>query len=100
MGHPVDAARIKYNMEHLQKNLDVIDGILASQKYMAGEEYSLVDINYMPLIQILALTVESDLVWSRPNLARWWTEVNSRPAWRSVVGPLNAAYSKFAKKDP
>ena len=100
MGLPVDATRIKYNMEHLQKNLDVIDGILASQKYMAGEEYSLVDINYMPLIQILALTVESDLVWSRPNLARWWTEVNSRPAWRAVVGPLNAAYSKFAKKDP
>ena len=60
--------------------------------YMGGDEYSLVDISYMPSMHVVSKCV--DVFAGRPNLQRWWADVTGREAWKKVVLPLNDAYSQ------
>lgn len=59
--------------------------------YLGGDEYSLVDINYMPTIHIITKCV--DVFGGRANLLRWWNNVSNRDAWKKVVEPLDDAYA-------
>ena len=98
VGQPPDEAQIKYNADRLNKNLDVIDGILGSRKHMAGDAFSIVDIFYMPQLHVLHTTCDSELIDSRTNLSRWWADVTSRASWKGLVGPLDAEWQEVLRK--
>jgi glutathione S-transferase len=66
----------------LQKPLGVLDGSLAERQFLAGDNFTLVD-----------LSVASILVWGKmarldlsayPNVARWLNVCLTRPAYRRV----------------
>jgi glutathione S-transferase len=61
--------------------LDSMQRALADQHYLAGEAFSLADLTFMPGIQLLFDTHESDIVEARPQLHTWWQRVSNRPSW-------------------
>lgn len=61
--------------------LDSLQRALEGQCYLGGEAFSLADLTFMPGIQLLFDTRESDIVEARPALHAWWQRVASRPSW-------------------
>ncbi|EED22406.1 glutathion S-transferase II, GST-II, putative [Talaromyces stipitatus ATCC 10500] len=76
-------------VEHYEKGLlpklDVFDGILAKQKYMGGDEFSLVDIYYLPYTQKLFDAGYGHFITDRPNVKAWWERVSGRESWQKVL---------------
>ena len=52
----------------LSDKLDIFDTLLAKQKYMGGDNFSLIDIFYMPYTEKLFEAGEGDLITNRPNV--------------------------------
>jgi glutathione S-transferase len=87
----------------LDAKLEVYDKILAKQRYLAGDvrafdtsvtvlpelmimqEITLADLFHLPGAAALNIA-GSDLMTSRPNVARWYKELADRPAWKAVAG--------------
>ncbi|KIX06280.1 uncharacterized protein Z518_04255 [Rhinocladiella mackenziei CBS 650.93] len=92
MGQPPDEAVLARHKPKLAHCLDVLDKTLSKMPYMGGDEYSLVDISYMPSMYIVTRCV--DVFGGRPNLQRWWETVSAREAWKKVVKPLDEGYSQ------
>jgi len=80
-----DAAKAKH-LADLNKKLDVFETILSKQKYFAGDELTLVDLFFLPFGTAVVEVGKVDLFpeAKRPNLARWWKEISSRPSWQAV----------------
>ncbi|KAF9049651.1 thioredoxin-like protein [Hymenopellis radicata] len=76
-----------YDQAHqtLDMKLAVYDQILGKQKYLAGDELTIVDLFHISW-GVLLKAGGSDIMESKPNLARqvWWIEITSRPAWVAV----------------
>ncbi|KAJ7116213.1 glutathione S-transferase [Mycena crocata] len=79
-GLPVDQALLAEALSEFSAKLDVYDGILAKQKFIAGDEFTLADIFHLSYASMLA-GGGIDIMTSKPNVARWWNEIISRPAW-------------------
>ena len=77
----------------LNAHLNIIDGMLAKHKFMAGDVHTLAD-NLMPAMHVLFSIGEGDN-HLRPNLARWWVEVSGREAWKKTVAPMDQMYARI-----
>ncbi|KAJ3737837.1 glutathione S-transferase III [Lentinula guzmanii] len=77
-------------LKRVELVLDVYEVILGKQRYIGGNQYSLADIYHLP--NGFALQAQCDeqvfLSEKRPNVARWWSEITGRDAWKQV-GELN-----------
>ncbi|KAL2358013.1 thioredoxin-like protein [Cryomyces antarcticus] len=62
----------------LRTNFAVVDRILATRPYMAGDEYGLVDIFYTPSIHLLERSGEIGVMEGLKHLASWWAKDRSR----------------------
>jgi glutathione S-transferase len=70
-------------VETLDRKLTVFEtAVLSKQAFMAGSEFSLVDIFYMPMMAYIFTLGYGDLVNKRPLLAAWWQRVSARPSWK------------------
>jgi len=76
---------VDYYTAKFQQKLDIFEGILAKQKYMGGDEFSLVDIFYLPYTQKLFQVGDGALITSRPNVNAWWEKVSTRDSWKKVL---------------
>jgi len=76
-------ATFKEKIDALDAKLNVYDKILSKQKYLAGEELTLADLFHLPYASMLELA-GSDIMTSKPNVARWYKDISSRPSWQSV----------------
>ncbi|BAI96820.1 thiol:disulfide oxidoreductase [Sphingobium sp. TA15] len=66
----------------------VLDALLAKQKFVAGDEFSIADIvNFGWLWQREFVGVNFD---ATPNLARWFAELDARPAFRRAISKTTA----------
>lgn len=65
--------------------LDVFEGILAKQKYMGGDEFSLIDIYYFPYTQKLFEVGYGHFITDRPHVKAWWERVSGRESWQKVL---------------
>jgi glutathione S-transferase len=68
------------SLKDLSAKLDVYDGILGQQKYMAGNEFSLIDVFFIPYIYKMFKLEIGNMVMDRPHLKTWWESVSSRPS--------------------
>ncbi|KAJ6603760.1 glutathione S-transferase [Mycena sp. CBHHK59/15] len=79
---PVDEAALAQAVSELAEKLDVYEVILAKQKFIGGNDFTLADIFHLYHAPLLAeggikiMTSED-----RPNVTRWWNDVISRPTW-------------------
>ncbi|KAF7290402.1 hypothetical protein HMN09_01298200 [Mycena chlorophos] len=84
-GLPVDHAAVERALVQLGAKLDVYEQILSKQKYIGGDEVSLVDLFHLaPMTALLgdgSVDVDVMVGERRPNVARWWNALSTRPGW-------------------
>ncbi|KAJ7626036.1 glutathione S-transferase [Roridomyces roridus] len=68
----------------LSEKFNVYEAILGKQKYLAGDEFSLVDLFHISFGWLLAPAGCDLLTTKGPNLARWWKAVTSRPSLKNL----------------
>ncbi|XP_026447687.1 glutathione S-transferase F13-like isoform X2 [Papaver somniferum] len=79
-GWAPDQKTIDENVVKVGTVLDVYEKRLSSSKYLAGDCYTLADLNHLPYIAYIMKTPHADLINSRPHVKAWWEAVSSRPA--------------------
>lgn len=84
-GKSLDEKALAEGREMVGKALDVVDKALAGKEFLAGNQFSLADITYMPYLQYLVAGGQGDLITSRPNVSAWWTRNSTRPTWQKIV---------------
>ena len=86
MGRTTDMAVVEQNEVKLTKVLDVYDQHLGESQYFAGDDFSLADLVHLPNADFLVnRTNKAGLITERKNLARWWDDISTRPAWKKVI---------------
>ncbi|THU91382.1 glutathione S-transferase [Dendrothele bispora CBS 962.96] len=81
---PKDEATYNAAIKALSDKLDGYERILSKQKYLAGDEITLVDLFHIVYGAMLEQG-GSDLMTSKgPNVARWWKDISSRASWQAV----------------
>ncbi|TFK36729.1 glutathione S-transferase [Crucibulum laeve] len=82
-GGTADKALFDELIATLDKKLDAYNDILGKQKYLAGDEITLADLFHLPYGSMLSVA-GSNVLETKPNVARWWKDVSSRPSWQAV----------------
>lgn len=85
-GGAVDEAVVTAGRQGMEKVFGLIDPVLGRQPYLAGEDFSLADVTWMPFMAYLFPAGEAETVARYKNVAAWWERVSGRPAWRKVNG--------------
>ncbi|KAK8521844.1 hypothetical protein V6N13_021922 [Hibiscus sabdariffa] len=84
-GMTTDTAVVEENQGKLAKVLDVYEARLAQSKYLACEQFTLVDLHHLPNVQYLMRTEVKKLFDSRPHVSAWVADITARPAWSKVL---------------
>lgn len=84
-GGTADEKLVEANVEKLEKVLDVYEERLSKSKFLAGDFYSLADLNHIPYTNYLLKTSKASLITSRPHVKAWWENITSRPAFNKVA---------------
>ncbi|KAF9001509.1 glutathione S-transferase [Cyathus striatus] len=87
-----DPARFKFLIETLSVKLDVYNQILDKQKYVAGDNLTLADLFHLSFGAMLTVA-GSNIMQEKPNVARWFNEIASRPSWQAVKGGVTSVAS-------
>lgn len=82
---PGDEAVAKAAIEKLNSVLDVYETRLATQPYLAGQEFSLADISHMPYLQYALDAGAGEVLDKHPNVKAWWERISSRPSWKKLT---------------
>uniref|UniRef100_A0A2N9ECE6 glutathione transferase n=1 Tax=Fagus sylvatica TaxID=28930 RepID=A0A2N9ECE6_FAGSY len=85
LGNTPDQAIIDANLEKLGKVLDVYESKLSSTKYLAGDFFSLADLNHFPYTHYFMQSPWASVVNDRPHVKAWWEDISSRPAFKKVA---------------
>ncbi|KAI0725085.1 glutathione transferase [Fomitopsis betulina] len=83
---PADEGRVQSLTTQLLAKLDAYEVILSKQKYLAGGEITIADLfhlTYGSMLAPLGINALEDAS-KRPNVARWWKDITSRPSWAAV----------------
>ncbi|KAK0446094.1 glutathione S-transferase [Armillaria borealis] len=91
-GIQANEVTVEAALTSLSAKLDAYDVILAKQKYLAGDDVTLADLFHIPWGVLLAVG-GSDIMESKPNVARWWKDITSRPSWAAVKDGVNSVTS-------
>ncbi|TVY17160.1 Glutathione S-transferase [Lachnellula arida] len=85
MGLPPDDAVVSDALRSVEMFFDVAERLLHQKSYMAGNDFSLVDIYYIPLIQRLFACGYGDVIISREAVSAWWDRCVNRPAIQRML---------------
>lgn len=91
-GIQANEVTVEAALTSLSAKLDAYDVILAKQKYFAGDDVTLADLFHIPWGVLLGVG-GSDIMESKPNVARWWKDITSRPSWAAVKDGVNSVTS-------
>jgi glutathione S-transferase len=84
-GQAPNEAVVSDALRSLEAFLDVADRLLRDRDYMAGNDFSLADINYIPLMQRLFVCGYGDVIRSRKAVSAWWDRCVTRPAIQKLL---------------
>lgn len=97
MGLPADEAVVSGALKSVRAFFDVAERALQQRDYMAGSDFTLVDIYYIPLIQRLFASGYGDIITSRKTVAAWWDRVIHRPAIEKLLAADQEAMAAAQK---
>ncbi|KAF7354398.1 Glutathione S-transferase [Mycena venus] len=84
-GGTTDQAVLDEGLAELGAKLDVYEVILGKHKFLAGDEFTLVDVfHYYSAPRFAEVGVNIMTSKDRPNVTRWWNELMSRPTWMKL----------------
>lgn len=85
MGLPPDDAVVSGALRSVKMFFDIADSLLANKDYMAGNDFTLVDIYYIPLVQRLFACGYGEIIVSREAVSAWWNRCVNRPAIQGIL---------------
>lgn len=85
IGLPPDEAVVSDALRSLETFFDVAEQLLHDREYMAGNDFTLVDIYYIPMIQRLFVCGYGDIIVSREAVNAWWGRCVNRPAIKTML---------------
>jgi glutathione S-transferase len=85
MGLPANEAVVSDALRAVETYFDIAEPLLQHRDYMAGNDFTLVDIYYIPLIQRLFACGYGDVILSRKAVSAWWGRCVSRPAIQKLL---------------
>ncbi|KAJ1692129.1 hypothetical protein LUZ63_008827 [Rhynchospora breviuscula] len=88
IGMTTDMSNVEKKAEKLSAVLDVYEAHLAKNKYIAGDAFTLADLNHMPDIYLLLKSAKADLITSRPHVKAWWDDISARPSWKKTAASI------------
>ncbi|KAK0576157.1 hypothetical protein LWI29_012885 [Acer saccharum] len=78
---------VKRSKEHLIRLLDEVETQLKETAYLAGEEFSLADVMFIPVLaRLVLLDLGDEYISCRPKIAAYWNLVQQRPSYKKVIG--------------
>ncbi|KAF7346946.1 Glutathione S-transferase [Mycena venus] len=80
-GMPTDDAASATALAELSTVLDVYETILSKHRYFGGDEFTIADLFHFSYAPMLADAGVPIMTSTGPNVARWWNDLISRPAW-------------------
>lgn len=83
---PQDTAVLDAAGKSLDTALGAMDKRLATSPFLAGPEFTLADIVYMPYLEYVMSTPVKTAITKFPNVSAWWNKISERPTWKKVVG--------------
>ncbi|KAL5313119.1 hypothetical protein ACEPPN_019546 [Leptodophora sp. 'Broadleaf-Isolate-01'] len=98
MGLPADEAVVAGALKSVDAFFDVAERLLQQKDYMAGKDFSLADIYYIPLIQRLFACGYGNVVLSRKAVSAWWDRCINRPAIQKLVAADKEAMAAAMRK--
>ncbi|CAE6446539.1 unnamed protein product [Rhizoctonia solani] len=81
-GQPNEELAQKYTTS-LNAKLEGYERILSTQKYLAGNTFTLADLFHLPYGSHVN-QIDPTILGSKPNVKRWWDEISSRPSWKAA----------------
>ena len=87
---PQGEAVIKAATESLEKALGIMEAQLSKTPFIAGSEFTLADIGFMPYIEYAMNSPAKDIFAKYPSFMKWWSTVSTRPSWQKVSGKAAA----------
>ncbi|KAH7357521.1 glutathione S-transferase [Pyrenochaeta sp. MPI-SDFR-AT-0127] len=86
-GQEADTGVVSQLEGELRDVLDYYENVLAQRTWLAGQEFSLVDVFHIPWFNFLytKLGYEEE-IQSRPRLAAWWAKASQDSAWKKILG--------------
>ncbi|CAK5279941.1 unnamed protein product [Mycena citricolor] len=85
LGWSYDVDVIEANLQLLEGKLDTYEIILSDHRYLAGDNITLADFFHLPYAPLIT-EGGAEVFTKRPNVARWYTELVSRPSWKAFEG--------------
>jgi glutathione S-transferase len=79
------AAEISASMDRLARTLDRMERALAGGPWLAGDEYSLADVDMAPFVQRIAALGAQAMIDARPAAADWYARMRGRDAFRAAM---------------
>jgi glutathione S-transferase len=74
----------------VRKAVAVLEKHLTGREYLAGGQFSLAEISFMPYIEYLFMCGEGALISENPNTAAWWSRCSERASWQQVRAKMSA----------
>lgn len=78
-------AEIRADLDRLADMLDRIEIELETGPWLAGDIYSLADVNMAPFVHRLVVLGHGAMVKARPRAAHWYRRVAARPAFQTGI---------------
>ena len=86
----ISADDLKRSIARLTEMVERMDRALQDAPWLAGDEYSLADIDIAPFVQRLVRIDLFGLVAARPRVNDWYARMTSRPAYASAMPPAGS----------
>ncbi|KAL8787257.1 MAG: hypothetical protein Q9195_007867 [Heterodermia aff. obscurata] len=99
MGLSPNDAVVADALRSVEMFFDVAERLLQQNDYMAGKDFTLTDIYYIPLIQRLFVCGYGDVILSRKAVSAWWGRCVNRPAIQKMLAADKEALANGGKKD-
>ena len=59
---------------------------LERSEWLAGDQYTLADVDMAPFVHRLAQVGEAGMIETRRRVAEWYARIMSRPAFQAAIG--------------
>jgi glutathione S-transferase len=99
MGLPPDDAVVSDALRSVETFFDIAERLLHHKDYMAGKDFTLVDIYYIPLIQRLFACGHGDIIVRREAVSAWWNRCGNRPAIQRMLAADKEAAVAATRQD-
>lgn len=79
-------AELDAELVRLAKMLDRMQAALEASMWLAGDTYTLADVDMAPFVHRIAAIGEGAMIEARPRVARWYARIQARPAFAMAMG--------------